>query len=59
MIEVGLLYPWADEGVLIFSLLPSFMFERNEVEQSKTFEFTWLFWGFHITIYYDADAMSP
>lgn len=51
MIEIGFAYPWAEEGVLVFSLLPSIMLERNENEMSRTFEVMWLFWGFHITIY--------
>lgn len=52
MIEIGFSYPGADEGALVFALLPSIMFERNENEMSKTIEVMWLFWGFHITRYY-------
>ena len=53
MIEIGFIYPYADEGIVDFSLLPYFVFRRDENECSKTFEFMWLFWGFHVTRYYE------
>lgn len=52
MIEVGLIYPGADEGILDFALLPQIALRRDENEQSKTLEVMWLFWGFHVTRYY-------
>lgn len=52
MIEVGFIYPGADDGILDFALLPQIEFRRDDNEMSKTIELMWLFWGFHITRYY-------
>lgn len=52
MIEVGFIYPGADDGALDFALLPQIEFRRDDNEMSKTIEVMWLFWGFHITRYY-------
>ena len=52
MFEIGFIYPWADEGILDFSLLPYIVFRRDENEASATVEFMWLFWGFHITRFF-------
>ena len=53
MIEVGFIYPGADPGILDFSVLPYIVLRRDENEMSKTIEFMWLFWGFHITVYHE------
>lgn len=52
MIELGFIYPGADEGRLDFALLPQIMLERDDQEMCKTIEVMWLFWGFHISVYY-------
>lgn len=52
MIEVGFIYPGADDGILDFALLPQIEFRLDDNEMSKTIELMWLFWGFHITRYY-------
>ena len=53
MIEIGFIYPYAEEGILDFSLLPCIQLRSDYNEISKTFEFMWLFWGFHITRYFE------
>lgn len=55
MIEVGFIFPHREADGLYwsFSVFPNITIDYDESERRKMFEVSWLFWGIHITWFYE------
>ncbi len=54
MIEFGFIYPHREDDGFYwsFTVLPNITIDYDEPEKRKMLEVSWLFWGFHISVYY-------